>query len=64
MDPRDHIYALLLLAGDREELGIEVDYSIPYQELYTKLAKKYVKRGDLWFLPYCENNPNDQPLPS
>jgi hypothetical protein len=63
-DPRDHIYALLLLAGDREELGVEVDYNIPYQELYTKLAEKYIKQGDLWFLPYCENSPNDQLLPS
>ncbi len=63
-DPRDHIYALLLLAGDRKELGIEVDYNIPYQELYTKLAKNYIKRGDLWFLPFCENSPNDQSLPS
>jgi hypothetical protein len=63
-NPRDHVYPLLLLARDRAEFGIEVDYNIAYQELYIKLAKKYLKRGELWFLPYCENDPNDRSLPS
>ncbi|PMD29700.1 hypothetical protein L207DRAFT_520779 [Hyaloscypha variabilis F] len=63
-DPRDHVYALLLLAGDREELGIEVDYNLPYQELYTQLATSYLKRGELWFLLYCDNDPTDKTFPS
>ncbi|KAK4443785.1 heterokaryon incompatibility protein-domain-containing protein [Podospora aff. communis PSN243] len=55
-DPRDHIYALLGLAQDAAELNIEIDYFIPHHHLYVKVAKKYLARGDLWFLPFCQNN--------
>ncbi|TID21430.1 HET-domain-containing protein [Venturia nashicola] len=52
-DPLDKIYGILSLAKDSAELGIEVNYTITHQELYTELAKAYILRGDLWFFSYC-----------
>jgi hypothetical protein len=58
-EPRDNIYALLNLASDGSELGLEVDYSRAntYQKLYTKVAKAFLRRGELWFLSHCNSNP-------
>lgn len=39
-DPRDKIYSLLSHSLDHEDLGIEVDYSISPEELYSKVAAK------------------------
>lgn len=64
-NPSDHIYALLGLAADREELGIEIDYRMPYEKVFTDLARAYLKRGELWLLSYCEGDDNGSPrLPS
>lgn len=64
-DALDKIYGILSLAKDGAELGIEVDYSITYQELYIELAKAYILRGDLWFLSYCGTGIKPSPtLPS
>ncbi|KAH8680700.1 heterokaryon incompatibility protein-domain-containing protein [Xylariales sp. PMI_506] len=39
-DPRDHIYALLGLCKDHPETpAIEVDYTKPYQSLYTEIMR-------------------------
>jgi hypothetical protein len=64
-NPSDHIYALLGLAADREELGIEIDYRAPYEKVFIDLAGAYLKRGELWVLSYCEGDDNVSPhLPS
>jgi tetratricopeptide (TPR) repeat protein len=64
-NPRDHVYALLGLAADREELGIEIDYRLPYEKVFIDLARAYLKRGELWVLSYCEDDDNVSPrLPS
>jgi hypothetical protein len=64
-NPSDHIYALLGLAADREELGIKIDYQVPYEKVFIDLARAYLKRGELWLLPYCEGDDNASPyLPS
>lgn len=64
-NPSDHIYALLGLAADREELGIEIDYRVPYEKVFIDLARAYLKRGELWLLSYCEGDDNVSPrLPS
>lgn len=58
-EPRDNIYALLNLANDGAQLGLKVDYSPAntYQKLYTEVAKAYLRRGELWFLSYCNSDP-------
>jgi len=57
-DPKDHIYALLGLASDAADLNIDVNCSptYEYQNVYIELIKKYLERGDLWFLPFCQWN--------
>ena len=52
------MYALLGLARDRNELGIEIDYDMPYKEPYIRLARTYIIRGELWFLQYCNFEPD------
>lgn len=52
-NPLDHIYALLNLASDHEDLGIEVDYTVSPIELYTKVARALYAKGDLALMAYC-----------
>jgi hypothetical protein len=52
-------------AADREELGIEIDYRVPYEKVFIDLARAYLKRGELWLLSHCEGDGNVSPrLPS
>lgn len=42
-DPRDKVYSVLGLAGDREELDIKVDYTCTPEELYITTATKIIE---------------------
>jgi hypothetical protein len=44
-DPRDKIFALLNIAADRHDLGIEVDYSATASEVYTRTAARILERS-------------------
>ncbi|KAH8678852.1 heterokaryon incompatibility protein-domain-containing protein [Tricladium varicosporioides] len=48
----DHIYALLGLASDAEDLAIPIRYGFSKARLFFHVAKAYLDRGDLWFLTY------------
>ena len=52
---QDQIFALFGLATDTQELEVKVDYTVPWEDVYTQLAVAYLKRNDLWFLSYCQN---------
>jgi hypothetical protein len=55
--PHDHIYALLGMASDADELNIEIDYNLSAHDVYASVAMAYLKIGDLWFLNYCDADP-------
>lgn len=42
-DPRDKVYSVLSLADDRDDLGLEVDYTCTAEHLYTTTATKLVQ---------------------
>lgn len=63
-NPRDHVYALLGLAADRETLGIEIDYRAPDEKVFVDLARAYLAQADLWLLSYCYDDGNVSRLPS
>jgi hypothetical protein len=47
-DPRDKVYSLLGLAVDRDELGLEVDYTCTTEELYITVASTlFATHGNL-----------------
>ena len=51
----DQVYALMGIASDSEDMGITIDYSQPWEQTYTQLALTYLRRGDLWFLNFCQS---------
>ncbi len=51
----DQILAIVGIASDAEDLGVKVDCAISWEKTYTQLAVAYLKRGDLWFLNYCQD---------
>lgn len=63
-DPRDLVFALLGMAGDAEELGIDVDYGQTCEEVYTAVATAYIGRGVLQQLGLCETFGRLSNLPS
>ena len=59
-DPRDHIFALLSMANDVEELGIQVNYTTPIADVFTETAKALIeKRGALYILSFCQKTPSE-----
>lgn len=44
-DPRDMIYAILGEISDREELGLNIDYKKPFQDVYTDVARYLLSQG-------------------
>lgn len=52
-NPLDKIYALLNLATDLDNLGIEVYYTVSATRLYAKVARTIYNQGDLALLAYC-----------
>jgi hypothetical protein len=52
-DPRDHVYALLGLASDAEELDIRPDYSKHWAEVYATTTMSLIRKHGLTVLVYC-----------
>ena len=50
----DQVYALMGIASDADKLGINIDYSKPWAQVYTEVVAAYLRRGNLWFLNYCQ----------
>ncbi|KAI0118583.1 heterokaryon incompatibility protein-domain-containing protein [Hypoxylon sp. NC0597] len=48
-DPRDKMYALQCFAEDANE-WFEVDYRVPWEILYTDVARRFLQQGILGFL--------------
>ena len=64
-DPRDHVYALLGMTSDAEELGILADYTKPCAESYTTIAAALLQRqSKLQILSRCRNPKVQKDLPS
>jgi hypothetical protein len=63
-DPRDLIYALLGIASDAEELGIEIDYSKSVQEVFTETAAAILRTGRIEVLTYAQQPQMIPNLPS
>jgi hypothetical protein len=56
-NPRDLIYALLGIASDAEELGIEIHYSKSVQEVFTETAAAILRTGRIEVLTYAQQPP-------
>ncbi|KAI1414373.1 hypothetical protein F5Y13DRAFT_159446 [Hypoxylon sp. FL1857] len=48
-DPRDKMYALQCFAADANE-WFEIDYRVPWEILYTDVARRFLQQGILGFL--------------
>lgn len=57
-DPRDHVFALLGIASDAEELGLEPAYSQSREQVYTELARKLLMHGYWNVLSHCLHEPH------
>ena len=64
-NPRDKFYALIGLRVDVEAMVGKVDYSMPWQNLYTKAARALLREHGLVVLSFCapsrERQQNDLP---
>ncbi|KAK4952143.1 hypothetical protein LTR10_010063 [Elasticomyces elasticus] len=62
----DQVYALVGMSTDAEKLGIVIDYSVPWEQVYAKISIAYLERGDLWCLHHCLGSvrPRSSRLPS
>lgn len=45
-EPKDKIYALPGIAGDRERLGIQVNYALNHAEVFRDAAERILRSGD------------------
>jgi hypothetical protein len=64
-DPRDHIYALLGMASDTEELSILADYTKPCADSYTVVAAALLQsQQKLQILSQCRTPKVQKDLPS
>jgi hypothetical protein len=63
-DPRDVIYGILGLSSDVDKLGIEPDYSKPWQTVYIEAAKALLKQRNLDVLSQAHCLMSDSGLPS
>ncbi|KAF5968835.1 heterokaryon incompatibility protein [Fusarium bulbicola] len=53
-DPRDRIFALLNLTGDRDHFDLFPDYSMTVEEVYRETACKILEQGPIDVLMYCQ----------
>lgn len=63
-DPRDKIYSLLALASDSDALAIEVSYTLPAAELYTKVAALILTKYPSMNILYSNLSTKSLDLPS
>jgi len=66
-DPRDKIFALIDIAGVPSNIDLEIDYSIPLDALYTKVAKAFIYRQPtkpLFFLSLVDQSYYTEDLPT
>ncbi|CVL08992.1 hypothetical protein FPRO06_13297 [Fusarium proliferatum] len=63
-DPRDRIFALLNLAGDRDHFDLFPDYSMTVEEVYRETACKVLEKGTIDMLMYCQRPRKLSMLPS
>jgi hypothetical protein len=63
-DPRDRIFALLNLAGDRDHFNLFPDYSLTVEEVYREAACKILEQGTIDVLMYCQRPRKLAMLPS
>lgn len=62
-DPKDRLYAILGIVKDTED--IEIDYSIPVEQVYRNWAKKRIRRTkNLDILSACADSSRSGDLPS
>jgi hypothetical protein len=62
-NPRDRIYGILGLAGDKE-LGIKVDYNMKIHEVYTMTAEILLQHNYTDILSWCKFPKGQPELPS
>ncbi|KAH7313216.1 heterokaryon incompatibility protein-domain-containing protein [Rhexocercosporidium sp. MPI-PUGE-AT-0058] len=63
LDPRDRLYAILGIVEDKED--IEIDYSIPVEQVYRKWAEKRIRRTNILdVLSACADSNRLGDLPS
>ncbi|KAH7234846.1 heterokaryon incompatibility protein-domain-containing protein [Fusarium redolens] len=63
-DPRDRVFALLNLAGDRDHFDLFPDYSMTVEEVYRGTACKILEQGTIDVLMYCQRPRKLASLPS
>ncbi|KAM5369039.1 hypothetical protein ACJZ2D_009242 [Fusarium nematophilum] len=63
-DPRDRIFALLNLAGDRDHFTAFPDYTMSVEEVYEETARKILQQGRIDVLMYCQSPKKIKSLPS
>ncbi|KAF4960119.1 hypothetical protein FGADI_1137 [Fusarium gaditjirri] len=63
-DPRDRIFALLNLTGDRDHFDLFPDYSMTVEEVYRETACKILEQGTIDVLMYCQRPRKLASLPS
>jgi len=62
-DPRDRIFAVLGLAHDGTEFDAFPDYTMSYEDVYTKATRKFLNQGRIDILSYCQF-PRDGSIPT
>ncbi|EWY79698.1 hypothetical protein FOYG_17183 [Fusarium oxysporum NRRL 32931] len=63
-DPRDRIFALLNLAGDKDHFEKFPDYTMTVEEVYRETASKILQQGTIDLLMYCQRPRKLPSLPS
>jgi hypothetical protein len=64
-DPRDHIYGLWGLAGDSQELGVLIDYSLPPQCIFRDFVRSVITgTGSMDVLCACQQPRKLEGMPS
>ncbi|KAJ3548135.1 hypothetical protein NM208_g1161 [Fusarium decemcellulare] len=63
-DPRDRIFALLNLAGDKDYFSTFPDYSLSVEEVYKETARKILQQGCVDLLMFCQTPKKITSLPS
>jgi hypothetical protein len=60
----DMIYGLLGLVNDKKSLGIQIDYDLPTDVVYTRTARALIQSGKIDLLVLAQHKKHDISLPS